>query len=80
MSKNILRNPPTMKAPGARYTHGVQLPAGARTLYVAGQVGYDQAGNLPKDFVSQAENTFANLIRVLEDAGMAPKDVVNLNT
>lgn len=79
MTQNIFRNPPTVKAPGGRYSHGAQVPAGARLLWIAGQVGYAPDGGLPADIESQAENTYANIVRILEDANMAVKDLVKLN-
>lgn len=79
MTQNILRNPPTVKAPGGRYSHGCQVPAGARLLWIAGQVGYAQDGSLPGSIEAQAENTYANVVRILQDADMAVTDLVKLN-
>ena len=58
----------------------VEVPPGARMLYVAGQVGMDQEGKTPEDFESEADNVFANVVRVLAGAGMAPTDVIKINT
>ena len=73
-------NPSTSFPPQAKYSHGVEIPPGARFLYVAGQVGMDQQGKTPEDFESEADNAFANVVRVLADAGMEPSDIVKLNT
>jgi enamine deaminase RidA (YjgF/YER057c/UK114 family) len=73
-------NPSTSFPPQAVYSHGVEVPPGARFLYVAGQVGMDADGKTPEDFESEADNAFANVVRVLTDAGMAPTDIVKLNT
>lgn len=80
MSQTIFRNAPTVKAPGGRYHHAAIVPAGGQTLYLAGQVGYAPDGSLPPDIEAQAENTYANIVRILEDAGMAVTDLVKLNT
>ncbi len=79
MSQTIFRNAPTVKAPGGRYHHAAIVPAGGQTLYLAGQVGYAPDGSLPAGIEDQAENTYANIVRILEDAGMAVTDLVKLN-
>ena len=79
MSKTVFRNAPTVKAPGGRYHHASIVPAGGETLYLAGQVGYAPDSSLPADIEAQAENTYANIVRILEDARMAVTDLVKLN-
>lgn len=51
------------------------------TLYLAGQCGFDKEGHIvgPRDFVAQAEQALANIGMILEEAGMAYADVVQLN-
>ncbi len=73
-------NPSGSFPPQAVYSHGVEVPPGARLVYVAGQIGTDADGKTPEDFESEADNAFANVVRVLADAGMAPTDIVKLNT
>jgi enamine deaminase RidA (YjgF/YER057c/UK114 family) len=74
------RNPKTIAPPQAEYTMSVEAPSGARTLYVAGQVGVNEKGVLAADFKGQCENAFANLKKVLEDAGMGFADVTKTTT
>jgi enamine deaminase RidA (YjgF/YER057c/UK114 family) len=74
------RNPKTIAPPQAAYSHSVEAPAGARILAVAGQVGVDASGKLAADFEGQCENAFANLKKVLEDAGMGFGDVIKTTT
>ena len=52
-----------------------------RTLYLAGQCGYDQAGSVetPGDLCAQLERAMANIGIILRDAEMAFEDVVQLN-
>lgn len=54
---------------------------GVKTIYIAGQVGVDNQQNLvgTGDFVSQAEQAFANLTTALASANATPTDVVKLN-
>lgn len=80
MSRNVLRNPPSVSAPVAAYHHAAQIPAGARMLYMAGQVGYDIDGSLPDAFEEQARNTYKNILAILKDDGMGPEDLVKTTT
>ncbi len=73
-------NPSDGFPPQAVYSHGVEVPPGARLVYVAGQVGMDQEGKTPEDFESEADNAFANVARVLAGAGMEPADIIKINT
>jgi enamine deaminase RidA (YjgF/YER057c/UK114 family) len=73
-------NPPTLSAPRG-YSHVVEVPAGDRLVYVAGQVALDSAGRLvgAGDFRAQATQVFENLRRALAAAGATFGDVVKLN-
>lgn len=68
--------PPVGFAHGWLVEHGVQ-----RTLYLAGQCGYDAAGKVESkgDVVGQLDKALANIGSVLRDAGMTFVDVVQLN-
>lgn len=74
-------NPPGL-APPVGFAHGWLVEHGkSRTLYLAGQCGYDQAGRVvaPGDLVAQLDRALANLGRVLEHAGMGYQDLVQLD-
>lgn len=71
-------NPDTVAAPLGAYTHGIEIPEGARITFISGQVGVDAQGNLPEDFRAQAENAFANCRAVLEHNGLGMADVVKI--
>ncbi len=82
IERGVLRftNPPTVGTPGG-YTHLVEA-RGGRTLYIAGQVGFDRDRTLvgPGDFRAQATQVFENLKAVLAAAGATFDDVVKMNT
>ena len=61
------------------YAHAIKV---GNTIYIAGQVAYDENGNVVGigDFTAQATQTFENLKRVLEAAGASMKDVVMTTT
>jgi enamine deaminase RidA (YjgF/YER057c/UK114 family) len=73
-------NPPALP-PTRGYSHVVEVPAGNRLLYIAGEVPLDSTGRLigPGDFRAQAVQVFENLRRALAAAGSTFKDVVKLN-
>lgn len=72
--------PKTISAPLANYSHAVEVPPNARLLYLAGQVGIAPDGTVPASCAEQAEACFANILAILAEAGMAPGDLVRLNT
>lgn len=72
-------NPDSLPPPHG-YTQVVDVPAGARTIYLSGMVPLDAEGNLvgAGDFRRQAEQVFVNLERGLAAAGTTFADVVKL--
>ena len=75
---NRLRNPDTVHAPLGAYSHQVEIPAGARLLAMAGQVGADKDGHVSNDPVEQARHCLENIRRNVEAAGMEVSDIVKL--
>lgn len=72
-------NPASIRAPFARYSHGVEVPAGARLVFCSGQLGISADDQVPADADAQAELCFANLAAILAEADMTPADIVRLN-
>ncbi|HEY0940250.1 MAG TPA: RidA family protein [Steroidobacter sp.] len=60
----------------AVYSDGIEIAPGARTLYVAGQVGIAADKTIPDDIGSQTRQLFANLEAVLRSARMSLDDIV----
>lgn len=76
-----LINPAGLYDPSANgYTHVAVVPAGATLVYLAGQGGEDQDGNLVDDFTTQLRQAFANLRIALTAASARPEQVVKLTT
>jgi enamine deaminase RidA (YjgF/YER057c/UK114 family) len=77
---NTFINPPGLSKPNG-YTH-VVLAADRRTVYVAGQIALDSAGQLvgAGDFRVQAERVFENLRIALTAVGAGFADVVKTTT
>lgn len=61
------------------YAHGVEAPAGARTLFISGQVGVPPGGQPASDFESQCRQALANLKAVLQSADMGFSDIVRMS-
>lgn len=73
-------DPPGLSKPNG-YTHVVEVPAGARTLYLSGQIALDANGKLvgAGDFAAQAEQVFANIRTALAASGASFRNVVKLD-
>jgi enamine deaminase RidA (YjgF/YER057c/UK114 family) len=72
-------NPTTIAPPFARYSHAVEVPAEARLLYLAGQVGVTPEGELPSGAEAQIELAWQNILAVLDAAGMGADNLVKVN-
>ncbi|MFN7941262.1 MAG: RidA family protein [Thermoanaerobaculia bacterium] len=71
-------DPPELARPRG-FAHGIVAPAGARLLFVAGQVGWDREARLVGDsFVAQWERAIDNVLAVVRAAGGSPPDVVRM--
>lgn len=62
------------------YSHIAIAPPETRIIYIAGQGGEDENGNLAPDFTVQLKQAFANLRIALDAIGVHPKQVVKLTT
>ena len=64
------------------YSHVVTVNGPGKTIYIAGQLARDEAGNIvgKGDMRAQMEQTFKNLDLCLKAAGASWADVVKSNT
>jgi 2-iminobutanoate/2-iminopropanoate deaminase len=74
-------NPLTLSRPTG-YAHVVETVGAVKTIYVSGQIAFDQGGNVvgPGDMKAQAEQVFKNLEAALTAAGAKFSDVVKMNS
>jgi enamine deaminase RidA (YjgF/YER057c/UK114 family) len=71
-------NPASLGRPRG-YSNGLLTTPGARLLFIAGQVGWDEEQRLVSDdFVEQFERALRNLLAVVLEAGGAPGGVARL--
>jgi 2-iminobutanoate/2-iminopropanoate deaminase len=72
-------NPPAIRPPFARYSHGVLVPAGAEILVTSGQLGVGIDDRVPDDVEAQCVLCFENIGAILAEAGMSFADVIRFN-
>jgi len=77
----MLRNlvPAGIRAPFAKYSHAVEVPAGARLLFCSGQLGIGLDDAIPESAEAQAELCFKAIGLCLAEAGMSFAHVVRIN-
>ena len=56
----------------------MEIPAGARILFIAGQVGVREDGTTPESAETQLEVAWNNVKAVLQEAGMEFRDLVKV--
>src|SRR5688572_20252698 len=77
MSFEVL-NPASLGRPRG-YANGLLTAPGARLLFVAGQIAWDEEQRLvSEDFVEQFERALRNVLAVVGEAGGAPGGVARL--
>ncbi|MGH8873611.1 MAG: RidA family protein [Acidimicrobiia bacterium] len=76
MSGHRFLNPEGM-APARGFSHG-SVPAGASTLYIAGQTGHHEDMSIDQGLVEQFAQACRSVARVIEEAGGAPTDLASM--
>ena len=71
--------PKSIRPPFARYSHGIEVPAGKRLVVCSGQLGVGPDDSIPEDAGAQAELCFSNIEAILGEAGLTLADIVRIN-
>ncbi|HEY7242766.1 MAG TPA: RidA family protein [Xanthobacteraceae bacterium] len=71
--------PAGIRPPFARYSYGVEIPAGSRILVCSGQLGISPEDEVPTTVEEQTHLCFRNIGAVLEAAGFSLKNIVRIN-
>jgi 2-iminobutanoate/2-iminopropanoate deaminase len=79
MSAPDFNNPATVMKPVGAYSHAGLVKASSDILFIAGQVGIGPDGSMRESFADQAEEAFANVVRILEANGMTARNLVKMN-
>ena len=74
-----IHNPAASAPPNGPYSLGVEIPAGQRLLFIAGQIPLAKDGSTPQGVTAQAELVWRNIIAVLESAGMGVENLIKIN-
>jgi enamine deaminase RidA (YjgF/YER057c/UK114 family) len=72
-------NPKDIRAPFARYSHGVEVPAGSRLVFCSGQLGIGADDSVPATVEGQAALCFENIKTILAAAGLGLSDIIRIN-
>jgi 2-iminobutanoate/2-iminopropanoate deaminase len=72
------RNPETVHAPLAAYSHQIEISGPQRQLVIAGQIGMRADGEVPEDAIDQLAAALDNVERNLAAASMEIADIVRL--
>ncbi len=72
--------PRTIRPPFARYSYGVEIPAGHRILVCSGQLGIAPDDRIPPTVEDQTHLCFRNIEAVLKEAGLTFADLVRISS
>lgn len=76
-----LHNPSSLFAPYKSYSHGVEVQANARMLFISGLNGFEKDGvTMRKTFSEQAEQIWQHIGSILHSANMDYSDIISLRT
>ncbi len=79
MTKLTPHTPASLHPPFAKYSHGMEVPAGWRIVFASGQLGITKDKHVPEDAAGQAELCFEAVGDILKSAGMGFRDIVRIN-
>jgi enamine deaminase RidA (YjgF/YER057c/UK114 family) len=71
--------PAGIRTPFAKYSHAVEIQAGARLLLCSGQLGIAVDDRIPESAEAQAILCFEAIGQCLAEAGMGFADIVRIN-
>ena len=77
--KKTYINPPDVYTAPWKFNQAIKVSGAGSLVFLSGIVGYDMDGSIPKDILTQAENAYASLKRIVEAAGGTLTDVVKTN-
>lgn len=72
--------PSSIAPTAANYAHAILTESPQRLLHTSGVVPIAPDGSVPADLADQAAVVWANLLAILDEAGMSPTDVVSVTT
>ena len=76
----LAHDPAEVPAQVGNYTQGLEVPAGARLLFISGQIPVRPDGTVHEGFEAQCHAVWDNVLAVLASAGMGPEHLVKVTT
>lgn len=73
-------DPTSAPAAAGGYCQGLQVTGVSDLLFISGQIPETTSGTIPDDFESQCRQAWANVISVVEAAGLAVTDLLKVTT
>ncbi len=73
-------DPASAPAASGGYAQGVAVDGAQRLLFISGQIPVGRDGTVPAGFEAQARQVWANLLAVLDDAGLGVANLVKVTT
>lgn len=73
-------DPRAIRAPFARYSHGLSVAGASELVFASGQLGVAPDDTIPDDVEAQAVLCFENVKAILAEAGMGFEHVVRFST
>lgn len=62
------------------YVHAIELTEVSRLVFVSGTMGLDESGGAPETLGEQLDLVWANIKRILAEAGMSAENVVRVTS
>jgi enamine deaminase RidA (YjgF/YER057c/UK114 family) len=72
--------PAELAPPAANYAHAILTERAGTWLHTSGVVPVRPDRSVPEGIHDQVDQVWSNLLAILDDAGMAPSDVVSITT
>ncbi len=72
--------PDSVPAPVGNYSLGLEVPAGARLLFISGQIPETLNGEVPPVFEDQCNLVWDHILSILRSAGMSAANLVKVTT
>ena len=72
-------NPPSIRAPFARYSHGLLVEGASQLVFASGQLGVSPDDKVPDDVEAQCVLCFENVKAILAEAGMGFEHVARFS-
>lgn len=78
--KTQAHSPGSVPGPVGNYSLGLELPAGARILFISGQIPETVSGEIPQAFEDQCNLVWDHILAILQAANLSAANLVKVTT